>query len=97
MEGIMLMHPIKVAMEGKPVMAFKDPNGKRFFGEMNEVAKEKGAGWVDYMWPKPGEKTPELKVSYVKLCKMPDGKEVVVGCGVYNLSEAEIASIKGGK
>ncbi|MEW6516322.1 MAG: cache domain-containing protein [candidate division FCPU426 bacterium] len=94
LDGIMLMHPIKAAMNGKPILNFKDANGKRFFSEMNELVKEKGAGWVDYMWPKPGEKNPSLKISYVKLCKSKDGKDLVAGCGVYNLSESDIASIK---
>ena len=68
MAGVMRMHPIKYKMNGQSLVDFKDSNGKRFFTEMNKVAKEKGAGWVDYMWPKPGEKEPSQKVSYVKLC-----------------------------
>jgi signal transduction histidine kinase len=59
---------------------------------MNEVAKTKGAGWVDYMWPKPGEKTPSLKVSYVKLVKV-DGEDIVVGCGVWDVPPEEVAKL----
>ena len=89
MECVMLMHPLKYKMEGQPLLGFQDSNGKKFFIEMNELCKTKGAGWVDYMWPKPGEKTASLKVSYVKkaLC---DGKEVVVGCGVYDMTLDDI-------
>ena len=48
-----------------------------------ETAKTKGQGWVEYMWPKPGEKKPSKKISYVKRAKMPTGETVVVGAGVY--------------
>lgn len=95
MEGVMMMHPIKFKMEGKRLIGLKDKNGKLFFTEMNKVAREKGAGWIDYMWPKPGQKEASRKVSYVKLCKMKNGKEVVIGCGVYDLPEEEVAKLIG--
>jgi hypothetical protein len=86
MEGVMQMHPVKYKMEGKRLIGLKDVNGKLFFTEMNKVAREKSAGWVDYMWPKPGEKDPSKKVSFVKLVKI-DGVEMVAGCGVYDLPD----------
>ncbi len=94
MNGVMLMHPIKFKLDGKNVTGLKDTAGKFLFVEMNKVAKEKGAGWVDYMWPKPGEKDPSRKVSYVKLVKTPDG-EMVAGCGVYDLPSAEVDKLIG--
>ncbi len=90
--AVMRMHPIKYKMEGQNYIDLKDSNGKLFFTAMNEVAKAKGAGWVEYMWPKPGEKTPARKVSYVKLVKV-DGEPMIMGCGVYDMSEADIASV----
>ncbi|BBD08394.1 methyl-accepting chemotaxis protein [Desulfovibrio ferrophilus] len=64
----MVMHPIKPALDGKDLSDFKDPNGKRLFVEMAKVAKtDAGEGMVDYLWSKPGESEPKLKVSYVKL------------------------------
>jgi cytochrome c len=95
MEGVMLMHPIKYKMEGKRMIGLKDKNGKLFFTEMNKIAREKGSGWVAYWWPKPGETEPSLKVSYVKLCKMPNGKEVVIGCGVYDLTDEQVKKLTG--
>jgi cytochrome c len=53
---------------------------KLLFKEFVEVAKSKGEGWVDYMWPKPGEKAPSKKLSYIY--RVP-GKDVFVGAGVY--------------
>jgi methyl-accepting chemotaxis protein len=89
----MLMHPIKYKLDGKSVAGMKDSNGKFLFVEMNKIAKEKGAGWVDYVWPKPGEEKASQKVSYVKMCKTPDGEELVVGIGVYDLPAAEVEKL----
>ena len=85
MEGVMRMHPIRYKMEGQGLIDMKDVNGKRFFAMMNDIAREKGSGWVDYLWPKPGEKDQSLKVSYVKKCKV-DGEDLIVCCGIYDMS-----------
>jgi len=92
MKGVMQMHPIKHKMEGKELIGLKDNTGKRFFVEMTNIAKEKGSGWVDYMWPKPGEKNPSKKVSYIKKCVV-DGEDLILGCGVYDMSDSEIQTI----
>jgi methyl-accepting chemotaxis protein len=76
----MLMHPIKPEMNGKDLSEDKDTTGKKMFVEMAAVAKEKGEGEVEYMWPKPGETKPVDKISYVKLYK-PWGW--VIGSGLY--------------
>jgi signal transduction histidine kinase len=79
-------------MEGHNNTDLKDATGKLFFISMNEVAKTKGAGWVDYMWPKPGEKTPSLKVSYVKLVKA-DGEDLAVVCGIWDVPAEEVQKL----
>jgi hypothetical protein len=90
--GIMRMHPIKNKLNGKQLLNLADSNGKLFFAVMNEVSEQKGSGWVDYMWPKPGDKKPYPKISYVKQVKHGDDT-FVVGCGTYD--ETVIAKIKG--
>jgi signal transduction histidine kinase len=92
-DGVMLMHPIKNKMEGKRLLNLKDRNGKLFFVEMNEVGKNEGAGWVDYVWPKPGEKEVSPKVSYIKKATM-DGKTVFVCSGVYDLTMDDVQGVK---
>ncbi len=87
-EGRMQMHPIKPKMEGKDLLGLKDSKGKTFFVDMNAVAAA-GGGWVDYMWPKPGEKEPSLKVSYVAQAKH-GGETFIIGCGVYDITLDEI-------
>jgi cytochrome c len=90
--GTTRMHPLMYKMEGRTNLFLKDANGKLFITEMNELAKTKGAGWVDYVWPKPGEKTPSLKVSYVKLVKV-EGEDLVLGCGIYDVPAEEVAKL----
>ena len=90
----MLMHPIKYKMNGTKIVGVKDTKGKRLFAAMNELVREKGEGWVEYYWPKPGTKDSIHKISFVKKCKLPDGVEVVVGSGLYNLDDPEVAKLE---
>lgn len=62
----MMMHPTKPELDGQDLGAMADPNGLRLFVAMVEVVRKDGAGFVAYMWPKPGEKAPVPKVSYVQ-------------------------------
>lgn len=89
--GVTRMHPIKYKLNGRNLINMSDSTGKLFFAVMNEVAEEDGGGWVDYMWPKPGEKKPSPKISYVKQVKFGD-ETFVAGCGTYD--QAVIAKIK---
>jgi hypothetical protein len=91
LDGIMRMHPIKTALNGKQLVNLSDSNGKLFFAEMNQVCEDQGEGWVNYMWPKPGEQGPSPKISYVKSVQSGDDT-FVVGCGTYD--ESIIEAIK---
>ncbi|WP_027362587.1 cache domain-containing protein [Desulfospira joergensenii] len=75
-----IAHPIKPKLIGKNLMHVKDTGGKLFFAEFINTAKGKGAGWVEYMWPKPGEKKPSKKMTYVY--KVP-GESVFMAAGIY--------------
>jgi methyl-accepting chemotaxis protein len=76
----MIMHPIKPEMDGKNYKDYADPNGKKLFSEMAQVGREKGEGFVEYMWPKPGKEKPVPKLSFVKLFKEWNW---IVGTGIY--------------
>lgn len=65
MQPSMIMHPVKPALNGKDMSQFKDPNGLRLFVEFVNKVQEKGKGFVQYMWAKPGYKDPQPKLSYV--------------------------------
>ncbi len=88
MKGIMLEHP-KEELIGKSVYDVHDKNGKYMFREMIKVCREKGSGFVDYLWPKLGEDQPQPKRSFVKEFK-PWGW--IIGTGEYiNDQQALIA------
>src|SRR3990167_8031379 len=76
----MVMHPIKPELDGQDLSENRDPKGQRLFVAFVDKVRSEGAGYVSYGWPKPGEKEPVPKVSYVKGFA-PWGW--VVGSGVY--------------
>jgi methyl-accepting chemotaxis protein len=80
MQPKVLMHPIKPEMEGKDQSENKDPTGKYLYLEFVKTVKASGAGFVSYMWSKPGNDKPVPKVSYVKGFE-PWGW--IIGSGVY--------------
>ncbi|MCS3470284.1 methyl-accepting chemotaxis protein [Pseudomonas sp. JUb42] len=77
---VMIMHPVSAKLEGQDLSAIRDPDGFAVFNEIVAVAKSKGAGPVNYRWPKPGASEPVQKTSYVQLFA-PWGW--IIGSGVY--------------
>jgi methyl-accepting chemotaxis protein len=80
MQPAMVMHPIKPALNGNDLSGFKDPAGLFLFNEFVKVVRAQKAGFVTYLWPKPGSEQPVPKESYVKGFA-PWGW--IVGTGVY--------------
>ena len=79
LDGKILAHPVNAKLIGKtPTVA--DANGKMFSAEFIAVGKSQGEGWVDYMWPKPGEQAPSKKITYVY--RAPE-TNVIVLSGIY--------------
>jgi methyl-accepting chemotaxis protein len=66
MNNVMVMHPIKPALEGSDLSQIQDPTGKFLFTEFINVVRADGEGYVDYYWPKPGAEEPVLKYSHVE-------------------------------
>jgi signal transduction histidine kinase len=82
MKGMELLNAGFPKLEGTDVTGLKDSNGKLINVELMKTAQSKGSGWVDYMWPKPGQDQPSQKWSYVKAVKI-DGEPGLVGAGFY--------------
>lgn len=95
MQGIDLVNPGFPSLEGRNLMDLKDAHGKPLVREMFEVVQTSDSGWVDYMWPKPGESVSTQKSAYVSRAKMGD-QWMLVGCGVY-LADAPKAAPVGRK
>jgi len=79
-KGIMLMHPVNKKLVGQDVSNLKDTDGVLFMKQFSEIALEKGSGFVNYNWVKPGETTPSPKITFVKYFKKWDW---VVASGIY--------------
>jgi len=80
MRPAMVMHPYKSELDGKDLIDYADPTGKRIFAEFVDTVRKQNAGFVHYLWPKPGVAKPVRKVSYVKGFS-PWGW--VIGSGIY--------------
>ena len=77
-----LLNPAFPQREGTNVRGDKDANGKLFQDEIMNTARTKGAGWVEYMFPKPGQTQPSKKWSYVKAVTI-DGSPGLIAAGFY--------------
>ncbi len=88
--GVMLVSPAFPSLEGRSLLALHDTQGREPVREMVDIARTRGSGWVDYMWPKPGEDVSTQKTTYVS--RAGAGGQYVVGCGVY-LAQAPKAPI----
>ena len=84
LNGKMLAHPMKPALTEKATLLGvpdkNKENPKLLFDEFVQLAKEKGDGWVAYMWPKPGEEAPSQKDTYIY--RVP-GTDMFVAAGTY--------------
>jgi cytochrome c len=77
-QGVIVAHPKNPKLIGKNLLEVPDPDGKFFRKEIQEVAKTKGTGWVDYKYTNPETKKVELKTTYLK--KVGD---LIICCGIY--------------
>jgi PAS domain S-box-containing protein len=77
----MVMHPYRPELNGQSLLDYADPSGKKLFVEHAKVVREKGDGYVEYLWQwKDDEKRVVPKLSYVKGFA-PWGW--IVGTGIY--------------
>lgn len=72
---------------GMNQMGLKNKDGRMIIQEFIEIAKTKGEGWVEYMWPKPEEmqKPIDQRISSKKatyVLRVP-GQDMLVAAGVH--------------
>lgn len=80
-EGVELFNPVFTNLQGQNLMDMQDTQGKFVDREILQV-QTRGSGWIDHMWPKPGESVSTQVSTYVSAASL-NGKRVVVGSGVY--------------
>lgn len=78
--GNMIMHGANASLNGKNLLNLEDGNGKKIFSEFIKVVKAQNAGFVDYLWPKPGSEESVEKISYVQGF---EPWEWIIGSGIY--------------
>lgn len=89
--GLALCH-LKQEQMGKDMLSVRDVKGNVFAAQYIKICKSKeGQGWLEYWWPKPNEKEPSAKASFVK--RVP-GKEICVGVGTYDVTKAQAEMLK---
>jgi methyl-accepting chemotaxis protein len=64
--NIMLAHGMNPSLQGRNLTNLKDAKGKLFFRQLTEKSQLRDGGFVEYYWPSPGRKDPQLKLSYAK-------------------------------
>jgi methyl-accepting chemotaxis protein len=74
----MIMQPIKPEMNDKDMNDLKDANGKAFLKELAKACRDKGNGFVDYVWPRGKDTKPVTKKSYGEVYQ-PWGWIIVTG------------------
>ncbi|NOY12383.1 MAG: hypothetical protein GXP51_01425 [Deltaproteobacteria bacterium] len=84
LKGKMLAHPMMPGlMKMESLLSTPDKNPKKpkmLFVDFVVTAGTKGEGWVEYMWPKPGQTEPSIKETYIY--RIP-GTSMFTGAGIY--------------
>ena len=80
-KGTIAAHPFRPALVGKDDTNLKGTKGTEFLPKFCEATKTPDGVWVEYWWPKPGEKEGSRKVSYaLRVSNTP----YIVGAGIYD-------------
>jgi len=67
-------------MMNRPLLGWKDSQGKAFIKEILDLAEKEGKGWISYMTQSRGSRKPRLKETY--LVKVPEAN-VIVSAGYF--------------
>jgi len=81
-DGTELVNPGQPSLEGKNLIDMKDLKGNLTVRDEIDLAREKGSGWLEMLWFKPGTNTPAPKMTFVKSAKF-NGETFIVGSGYY--------------
>ncbi len=79
--GTIASHPFVPKLVGKKAAGLQDVKGNFFFVQLCQAGKKPGGGWVQYWFPKPGQKTASRKLSYA--LQVP-GTSMVAIAGIYS-------------
>ena len=94
-DDVMIAHPLRPDLVGKPILQMRDDKGTALFQEMCKASDNPNGGWVEYWWPKPGEAKASRKISYVHSAPVSFKSDIQVGAGIYDeqLTAADLSKI----
>ena len=81
-KGLELCNPGTPQIVGKNVWGYKSVDGKNAVQEMVKLVKERGGGWVSYIWTKPGQNGYFHKYTFCMGVEV-DGELLIVASGYY--------------
>ena len=85
-DNVTTCHPLRADLVGRNQDQMRDENGKYFARDMISAATSpEGRGWIEYVWPRPGETASIPKSAYVVAVTGPDGRRYMVGSGGYGM------------
>ena len=82
--AVNVAHPIRPELKGKPtaqILTFGPKPGEQIAADFCTAGRQPHGGWVEYNFPKPGQKEATRKVSYLLAAQ---GTPYVVGAGIYD-------------
>ena len=82
--AVLVAHPIRPELKGKPtakILTFGPKPGEQIGADFCTAGGQPHGGWVEYNFPKPGQKEATRKVSYLLAAP---GTPYVVGAGIYD-------------
>jgi cytochrome c len=89
-QAIIAAHPVNPELIGKDAMSLLDTKGHPFFWQVCDALKKPSGIWLQYWWPKPGQKEGSRKISYALRA---GNTPYVVGAGIYD-DKATIADLE---
>jgi cytochrome c len=91
-QAIIAAHPVNPELIGKDATSLLDTQGHPFFWWVCDALKKPSGIWLQYWWPKPGEKQGSRKISYALRA---GNTQYVVGAGIYDdkLTIAELEKL----
>jgi signal transduction histidine kinase len=80
-QAIIAAHPVNPELIGKDATSLLDTQGHPFFWWVCDALKKPSGIWLQYWWPKPGQKEGSRKISYALRA---GNTQYVVGAGIYD-------------
>lgn len=83
-DNVMIAHPLRPDLVGKPILQMKDDKDHFIFQELCKAGAGKKGGWAEYWWTRPGEGKTSRKISYAHSAGVSFKPDIQVAAGIYD-------------